>query len=242
MMTQRTNRQWGAAIIILAALLLSGCGKSQAELDAEAATRRAEEARRQLEACLANAESVRDANATARDSRRRQIETASGTIRSKLDPTGNAAAEPGVAAGYRWRVRFASIDGTRWDWTETEERAVALADGRGVESHDVLTYSLDPRQLSPEVGLTTYLGSPAVRISCRSSDCIHVTGARSGPDGDFSVDEQRDDNNFPAPNEADARAVAAAIRQIINLSRQQDAVEPTCTADTAADVAMTEAK
>jgi hypothetical protein len=202
-------------------MMVSGCGKSAEQIAAENAAGTAQAEVDRLNAERAEREqSERDAQATiAQDAQ--QITAASATIRSKLDPTGRVDTNAGTA--FRWSVRFDTLDATRWVWTEQEE--VAAAGDAGVAAgYDRLTYSVNPAQLSATVNLASYEGLPAVRISCSTGDCIHVTGVRGNPNGvDEPIDEYRDDNYFPLPNQFDAEAVGSAMRRILGIATRQAA-------------------
>jgi len=107
------------------------------------------------------------------------------------------------------------LDSTNWQWNEVEYAGVADYGGAR-EGVTRLTYLVDPRQLSSKVRVPTYLNYPAIRVDCRSTRCIRVTGVSISTNGGANnVDEQRDYNLFPMASSDEAQRVATAMNALL---------------------------
>lgn len=211
------------AALFVVSFATFGCGPSEADIkkrEQEAAERAKQEMADKEAAAAAAAQEQENAEQQAANERLQRIATLAQTIKSKLDPTGITSANDQAAVAQQWQVQFGKLDGTRWEWTEQEEARAANSYGGYGEAYDRLTYTVDPRDLAISVNVTTYLNMPAARISCKSSDCIHVTGVSGRSTGNVAVDEYRDDNYFPTPNKFDAQAVSSAMRELIGLANE----------------------
>ncbi len=196
-----------ALVLLLLCSVLIGCGRSEEQAAAEQAA---------VEQEAAAVEAARQAEAAgAQAARTARIAEAQGFIRSKFRGQSASESTDTAAAAHAWNIEILELDSDSWQWNEVEYAGVATSGGTA-EQVSRLAYIVDPQELSSEVRVTTYMDYPAVRIDCRSSRCIRVTGFTvDSANGTTPVDRTSDHNLFPLSSSEDAQRVATAMNALL---------------------------
>lgn len=173
--------------------------------------------------------------ATSRAEGTARIAELKDTILDIMDGVEVSDTDGSATAGHRWSIAVQDLSPESWSWREEELGVIADSWGDGNAAMENLSYSVDPRRLSPKVKVGTFRGYPAVQLVCESgAKCINVRGRRvvgvkSGGSRDTSnseVSETRESNWWAVASAADSGRLAVATGDLITV--QRSLVSPAC--------------
>lgn len=226
-----------AAMALCAAL--TGCGPSQEVTDLKKVIadieRNLENRRTELQAATTLVASQTSECATSRTEGTTRIAELKDTILSIMDGVEVSDSDGSGAAGHSWTIAVQDLSPESWSWREEELGLVTDWNGDGRAAQENLSYSVDPRLLSPKVKVGEFRGYPAVQIVCEGgANCISVRGRRlegvkSGGSRDTSnseVSEKRASNWWAVSSPADSGRLAVATGELI--TTQRSLVSPAC--------------
>lgn len=217
-----SGMRWAISAAISVAL--SGCGPSQAEIDAERD--------KLVKACQA-AHDLKVAERRAGcDTARRSAEVEEREIKQRvLDGVEEVARQGGngeLLGATGWSIAIKDLSRNQWRWTERE--ADILADGyAALATLDTFEFTVKPADLDIAFQTTTYRDWPAVEMRCRDGKaCIRVRGVTEVGESindqtrRMQIDEQRTDNLWPIPSNSGSGRVAQALSELVKIQARSE--------------------
>lgn len=226
-----------AAVVLCA--FVTGCGPSQEETDLKNKVaeieRNLESRRAELQSTTTLVSTQTSECATSRTESTARIAELKDTILGIMDGVEVSDTDGSAMAGHSWTIAVQDLSPESWSWREEELGVIADPWGDANAAMENLSYSVDPRRLSPKVKVGTFRGYPAVQLVCEGgAKCItvrgrRVVGTKSGGSRDTSnseVSETRESNWWAVASAADSGRLAVATGDLITV--QRSLVSPAC--------------
>jgi hypothetical protein len=201
------------------AAALTGCGPSQAEIDAKR--------REEVKACMAAHNlkvSERKASCdTAKRDAESQVREARQLVIDGVSEVGREGRDGELVAQTGWSITIKELTRNQWRWTE-READMLRNDVHAALTVDIFEYSVNPGDLEPTFQITTYRDWPAVQMRCRDEkDCIRVRGVTETGETVYEttnrtqIDERQNHNNWPVGSNSASGRVAQALTDLVKV-------------------------